>query len=457
MSAPSTIIYQVLTRLWGRGLFQSFDKASFDYFKSLGVTHIWYTGIIRHASGKDFVKGNPGCPYSISDYYDVNPYLAKDPGRRIDEFRNLVRRTHRAGLKVLIDFIPNHVSRDYCDERGGIARCGYFDYDWSDTDKIDYNAPGTWEKMRDILLYWLGMGVDGFRCDMIELVPRDFFHWVTAQIREQYPECMFIGEAYDRGNYRNFIEYAGFELLYDKSGIYDTLKSIVTEHTGAESISWNWQFLGDLQPHMLNFLENHDEVRLASHEFAGTPERGYSSLAVASLLNTAPFMLYFGQELGEDAYGEGNCRTSIFNWTTVNSFRSPNKSVLSRYRECLALSKRPAFAVGNIHDLGYCSSFDRSRYFAWLRYCEPSSSSAFTCDAISGSDGEAYLVVASFSETEEAVCVHIPGHLPLAPLSSSETAFPSCGDAQYLIRDDGFDVTVEVKPYDFTVLKLRLK
>ena len=176
MSAPSTIIYQVLTRLWGRGLFQSFDKASFDYFKSLGVTHIWYTGIIRHASGKDFVKGNPGCPYSISDYFDVNPYLAKDPGRRIDEFRNLVRRTHRAGLKVLIDFIPNHVSRDYCDERGGIARCGYFDYDWSDTDKIDYNAPGTWEKMRDILLYWLGMGVDGFRCDMIELVPRDFFH-----------------------------------------------------------------------------------------------------------------------------------------------------------------------------------------------------------------------------------------------------------------------------------------
>jgi len=409
---PKAIIYQVLKRLWNEGRFSSFGKASFDYIKSLGVSHIWYTGVVRHATGKPFVKGDPGCPYSISDYYDVNPYLADDAEKRMVEFRDLVARTHEAGLKVIIDFIPNHVSRDYSDSHGGIPTCGYCDYDWTDTDKIDYHAPGTWDRMHDIIFHWLDMGVDGFRCDMVELVPKDFFHWITGEVRKQYPETVFIAEVYNRDNYREFVDYAGFDLLYDKSGVYDILKSIVMHGSTAEALTWNWQFLGDKQENMLNFLENHDEVRLASREFAQSPGKGYSALAVAALFNTASFMLNFGQELGEDASNEANCRTSIFSWTTVNSFKSANLEVLSRYREVLHYAVLPAFASGQVHDLGYCSPFDRSKFFAWLRYDE----------------NDTYLVVASFYQEESDVTVRLP---------HSDT-----------------DVTVHVRPYDYSITRI---
>ena len=118
------IIYQILPRLWGNGTMSCCDKATLDYLRSLGVDYVWYTGIPRHATGKDFVKGDPGCPYAVSDWLDVNPYLADDPAERMVEFSSLVERTHAAGLKVLIDYIPNHVARDYS---GRIVH-----YDWCD-------------------------------------------------------------------------------------------------------------------------------------------------------------------------------------------------------------------------------------------------------------------------------------------------------------------------------------
>ena len=175
-------VYQVLPRLWGNGTFSSFDVQAFDYLKSLGVSHVWYTGVIRHASGKDFVKGNAGSPYAISDYYDVNPYLADDEACRMQEFEALVARTHDAGLKVLIDFVPNHVARDY--DRSALPLFDWCDYDWTDTLKIDYNAPGAWDKMYGIVRFWAMKGVDGMRCDMVELVPPEFFKWLIANNKD---------------------------------------------------------------------------------------------------------------------------------------------------------------------------------------------------------------------------------------------------------------------------------
>ena len=133
------IIYQMLPRLWGNdkvrpkkngtledngtGKFSDIDTATLEYLKWLGCSHVWYTGILRHAtqateegcipSHPQFVKGKAGSPYAICDYYDVNPYLADDPQKRIEEFEALVERSHAAGLKVIMDYVPNHVSRDY--------------------------------------------------------------------------------------------------------------------------------------------------------------------------------------------------------------------------------------------------------------------------------------------------------------------------------------------------------
>ena len=356
------IIYQLLPRLWANGKFSGIDAESLDYLKGLGADSIWFTGIIRHATRKkdegcrpshpQIVKGEAGSPYAITDYYDVNPYLADDPDNRMQEFLQLVERTHQHGLKVILDFVPNHVARDYNSRSAptGVRSLGvgddtsvhwspkndFFYYpgeplrlpepfngpgyyenpakasgncfspspsitDWYETIKINYCDfhTGTWDKMYDIVRFWALKGVDGFRCDMVELVPPAFMQWLIARIKAEFPHVRFIAEVYGKEKYRMYVDEVGFDLLYDKSGLYDTVRAVTCDGFTARALTWNWQFLGDLQPRMLNFLENHDEQRIASDFFAGSAEAGFAALGVSLLLNTASFMLYFGQEIGE--------------------------------------------------------------------------------------------------------------------------------------------------------------
>ena len=470
----------MLPRLWGRGKFESIDAASLEYIRGLGVDYIWYTGIIRHATRKadegcrpshpQIVKGEAGSPYAITDYYDVNPYLATNPDARMEEFLQLVKRSHRHGLKVILDFVPNHVARDYQSHMPGVHSlgadddtsvhwspendffyypgeplrlpepyngAGYFEYpakasgncfspspglgDWYETIKINYCDfhTRTWDKMYAIVHYWALKGVDGFRCDMVELVPPEFTKWLIAKIKLEFPHIIFIAEVYEKEKYRMYVDEVGFDLLYDKSGLYDTVRAVTCDGLTARALTWNWQFLGDLQPRMLDFLENHDEQRVASDFFAGSAEAGYAALGVSLLLNTAPFMLYFGQEIGErgmddEPFSGVNGRTSIFDWWTVESLQAlrqyidnkrkglnaPQKAVLKRYREALDLAKRPAFAEGRTFDLCYCQGdgFDPDRHFAFLR----------------ADEAETWLVIANFGPAAE-ITVRIPAEAGTEP------------------------------------------
>ena len=458
----------MLPRLWANGRFSGIDKPTLYYLKNtLGADYLWCTGIIRHAtltsdrgctpSHPQIVKGDAGSPYAITDYYDVNPYLADDPSRRMEEFRALVDRVHGAGLKLLIDFVPNHVARDNVnlgqDDDKTIhwtPENDFFYYpgeplklpetakgkpfyenpakasgnaftsapginDWYETVKInycDFYTP-TWDKMLQIVRFWASLGVDGFRCDMVELVPWQFMRWLIASIRKEYPEALFVAEVYEKEKYRMYVQEVGFDLLYDKSGLYDTLRAVTCSNASAKGITWNWQFLGDLQPHMLNFLENHDEQRVASDFFCGSAEGGYAALAVSLLLNQAPFMLYFGQETGErgmdaEGFSGRDGRTSIFDWCTVDSLerlykwiqqpgkglQPHEKAVLGRYRQLLDLKGTPAFAQGKTFDLCYCQdgAFNPDHHYAWLR-----------------SDGKnSWLLVSNFSDREEELTLRIP-------------------------------------------------
>ena len=467
------IIYQLLPRLWGNGKFSSIDTGSFLYWKGLGVHYVWYTGIIRHASvssGEKVVKGEAGSPYAITDYYDVNPYMADVPERRMEEFEDLVKRTHEAGLKCIVDFVPNHVAREY---RGTLGKSDdtsvhwapendFFYYpgealrlpinpkgyeempakasgncftptpginDWWETVKLNYCDfhTGTWDKMRDIVRFWAAKGVDGFRCDMVELVPPQFMQWLIRSIKAEFPSVIFVAEVYQKEKYRMYVEEVGFDFLYDKCGLYDTLRAVTCSGASAKGISWNWQFLGDLQPHMLNFLENHDEQRVASDFFCGSAQAGYAALAVSALLNDAPFMLYFGQEAGErgmqaEGFSGLDGRTSIFDWCTVPALEHPDESVRKRYREVLALAGKPAFAEGRTFDLCYCQDdgrFDKDRHFAWLR-----------------SDGrQTFLVAANFGPAAEFT-VRIPAEA-----------------REYLgVRPERTEYTLNVNERDFQVL-----
>ncbi len=405
-----TLIYQMLPRLWGEGRMSSVDDATLDYLQGLGISHLWCTGIIRHSTGKPFVKGDAGSPYAISDYYDVNPYLADVPSRRISEFRSLVSRVHSHRLKLIIDFVPNHVGCDYSDKHGGIPLCGWHDYDWTDTVKIDYSAPGTWEAMYGIVRFWASKGVDGFRCDMVELVPPEFMRWLIARVKEEFPEVIFIAEVYRKESYRKYIDEVRFDFLYDKSGLYDVLRDIIAGHGSARAITWNWQFLQDLQPHMLNFLENHDEQRLASRWFAGRPDC-FAALCASLMLNTAPFMLYFGQETGVDASEGHEGRTSIFNFARPESLQrlyshvhgqasltAEEAAVLASYRSALQLAASPCVSEGLTFDLCYCQpaddGFDPDRHFAFLRH----------------TDSETMLFCCNFSDSEARLRIRIPEH-----------------------------------------------
>lgn len=504
------IIYQMLPRLWGNiggknikngtlkdngcGKFSSIDTISLEYLRSLGVSHVWYTGIIRHAtaedsdgctpSSADWVKGRAGSPYSITDYYDVNPYLADEPENRMEEFHKLVERTHAAGLKVIIDFVPNHVARDYGRFAAahpaptGMAALGesddksvhwkdsndFFYYpgiplalpiqdqtymempamasgnsytsspgvnDWYDTIKLNYcdSHTETWEKMYDIVNFWARQGVDGFRCDMVELVPQAFFKWLISRIKKDRPNLLFVAEVYQKTLYSKYIREIGFDLLYDKSGIYDTLRAIVEKNAkdsgvpvedwqSAKRITWNWQSLGDLQPYMLNFLENHDEQRFASDFFGCDARNSYAALYTALYMNNAPFMLYAGEEVGErgmdnEGFSGRDGRTSIFDWWAPSSLTRLYKyihgekkaltpeeeTMLDTYRKALKFAAEDnAVSKGTFYDLCYCNyasdGFNPDRHFAFLRDFED----------------ETLLIVCNFSKNDADMKISIPEH-----------------------------------------------
>ena len=500
------IIYQILPRLFGNrtstplpngtiiengcGKFNDFDIKALRRIKSLGCTHVWFTGVIRHATKTDYtaygipkqteqvVKGNAGSPYAIADYYDVDPDLAVDVDGRMEEWEDLVSRVHKCGLSVVLDFVPNHVAREYksiCRPKG-VADLGENDdknlhfsilnnfyycwgqpfdtgslphdcgkeyvesparatgndcfsnrpgmNDWYETVKLNYGidycdaggrsehfspVPDTWKKMTDILLFWASKGIDAFRCDMAEMVPSAFWSWATARVREKYPEVKFIGEVYNPSLYREYIS-SGFDYLYDKVGMYDCIRDVICGNRKPKDITVQWQSTDDIKTHMLYFLENHDEHRVASRFFAGNGLKGLPGLVVSAFMNSSPFMLYAGQEYGEEAKdAEGfsglDGRTTIFDYWSVESLRKGyydrkklsvgQKELENAYSVVLNLANNEAaIREGDFYDLMYVNGSVGDDVFAFLRK----------------KDKELILVVANFSDRMDMFNIVIPSH-----------------------------------------------
>ena len=478
------VIYQLLPRLFsntcetcvpngdieqnGVGKLNDITPRVLKSIKDLGVTHVWYTGVIEHAHATDYsqygivrdnpyvVKGKAGSPYAISDYYDIDPDIAVDVPDRMEEFENLVKRTHDAGLKVIIDFVPNHVARRYhsdvkpsgIEDFGvnddntyffspkndfyyiprqkfspsiylGEGEAAYTEFpakasgndcftafpsqnDWYETVKLNYGVdygdgsrhfepiPPVWFKMLNVLRYWASKGIDGFRCDMAFMVPTEFWKWAIPNVREKYPEILFIAEIYDVGLYREFIN-VGFDYLYDKANLYDTLRGIQCSQVSAAQITNCWQAVDGIGDKMLNFLENHDEQRFASMQFAGNADLVTPSLIVSSTISTGPVMIYMGQELGEKAAeAEGfsglDGRTTIFDYWSVPTLRrwynegKPGISKLTKQEKSLRklystilniCNTESAISSGMFFDLMYVNynngKFNPHRQFAYLR------------------------------------------------------------------------------------------
>ena len=505
MSNDKIIIYQLLPRLYGNrnttrkengsiadngcGKFNDLTTSVLKSIQQKGVSHIWFTGVIRHATKTDYtahgipanhpaiVKGNAGSPYAITDYYDVDPDLAEDVDNRMAEFEALVSRARKARLGVIIDFVPNHVARQYaslCKPKGvkdlgaddnrdhgfnpqnnfyycpGCSFEPYLDLyagtaepyheepakatgndhfdnkpgqnDWYETVKLNYGVdyyaggigyfnpvPDTWFKMRDILLFWASKGIQGVRCDMAEMVPVEFWRWAIAEVRRQYPDYLFIGEVYNPALYRQYVE-AGFTYLYDKVGMYDTLRDIIAGGS-ATRITSAWQSTDDIADHMLYFLENHDEQRIASQFFAGDAFKAVPAFVVSTLFRSCPYMHYFAQEYGEkgmDKEGFSGCdgRTTIFDYWSVDTMcradegklTDDEKALADIYSRIMNFARTDKTVSGQSYDLMYANphsaSFNPDRQYAFLRR----------------SGRQLLVVVVNFDSLDRNIKLNIPEH-----------------------------------------------
>lgn len=553
-------IYQIFTRLYGAcqpannlpngtiadngvAKFNEFTADTLQRIKDYGFTHVWFTGVLEHATQTDYtrygihldhpwiVKGRAGSPYAIKDYFDVDPDLAEDVPNRMAEFEALLERTHKAGLKFVIDFVPNHVARSYHSdvapkgfedlgagddeelaftprnnfyycwgeplhtenfieaEQGGVP---YLEFpakatgndvfhawpnrnDWYETVKlnygVDYNGggtqhfdpiPSTWQKMTDILLFWASKGVDAFRCDMAEMVPVAFWHYAIAQVKAKY-DVQFIAEVYNPNEYRNYIHHGGFDYLYDKVGLYDTLRAVICQHTSAAAITNAWQNTDDIKEHMLYFLENHDEQRIASDFFCGDAQKAIPGLVVAACMGNNPLMIYAGQEIGEkgmdaEGFSGKDGRTTIFDYWSVPSLRklssishslksknSPNLvltgkelSLYQDYQHILRLrNENQALSEGLFYDLMYVNydgteGFDCHRQYAFLRKTKD----------------ELLFCVANFSDNAIKCGVRIPAH------AFDFLSIPS-GEYSAIDLISGVESTIALFPEACTQIKVR--
>ena len=527
------IIYQIFTRLFGNrnvtrkvdgtiaengcGKLADFTPKVLKDIAAMGVSHVWYTGIIRHATQTDYskygiprqhpavVKGKAGSPYAITDYYDVDPDLAVNVDERMQEFEQLVERTHAAGLKMVIDFVPNHVARQYhsvCKPQGvvdlgadddpqqgfnpqnnfyycpGERFTPFFDLyqgekeayieepakatgndhfdnapsktDWYETVKLNYGVdyyagrigyfdpiPDTWYKMTEILLFWASKGVDAFRCDMAEMVPAEFWRFATKTVREDFPDIKFIGEVYNPYDYRRYL-LNGFDWLYDKVGMYDTMRSVICHHAPTSAISNAWQQTDDIREHMLYFLENHDEQRIASDFFAADGRKGVPAMIASVLMQQNPFMLYAGEEYGErgmdrEGFSGNDGRTTIFDYWSVDTLcRAAQKKLTADEQQLFDIHKKTmliarkekAVSDGAFFDLMYVNGH-LQRQYAFLRKA----------------DNDLLLVVANFDDQDVDVDVNLPAHafdyLKIKECTAMATDLLTKDKQSMMLRPDG--------------------
>lgn len=540
-------VYQVLPRLFdnknstkkphgtleenGCGKLVNFNRDALKAIRDLGCTHVWYTGVLEHATKSSFegipsdhpatVKGEAGSPYAIKDYYDIAPSLATMVPHRLLEFDDLVTRSHEAGLGVIIDFVPNHVARQYHSDshprhvqdlgaQDDVSKhfdpnnnfyylpnetvrldfdqtneepYHYYEHpamatgndlfsahptrnDWYETVKLNYGVdylagrreyfdpiPNTWQKMLEILTFWAARGVDGFRCDMAEMVPVAFWRWATEQMKRSFPDLIFIGEVYQPGLYVTFSE-AGFDYLYNKVGLYDYLIEVLKGRQSARNLTHVWQAQDPrLQGRMLNFMENHDEQRLASDYIAGSGRRAFPAMAVSALVSNDGILTYFGQELGErgmesEGFSGQDGRTTIFDYWSLDSIQAwsgedskfrgdglddEQRSLRNLYERLLnAAIHRRSFSEGGFHDLMYANPQLPDDTYAFLRAAE----------------GEVSLVVANFSNDERTMEVTLPKHafeslhIPSGQVWQMEELLTGGESVAALSEDEGLCLTI---------------
>lgn len=322
-----------------------------DRIKDLGVDVIYLLPV--HPIGKTSRKGSHGSPYSIVNYLEIH----EDIGSMAD-FDLLVKEAHQRGLKVMMDIVFNHTSRDsilvkkqpswfYRNSKGELAnRVG----DWSDITDLDFGKRPVWDYLIDVLKFWAHK-IDGFRCDVAPLLPLDFWLEARTQVDLINPNLIWLSESVHPGFIKYLRDmgfdchsdsemYQAFDILYDYD-IYEDMNAYLEDPK--KLTIWMDSLDRQETTYPKNYIklrsfENHDQKRLRSKT---RDENHFKQMVALSFFLKGSAFMYAGME-HQDHHQPSLFEIDEVNWNSALSLE-PFFSRLAKYK------KQPIFVYGNFH------------------------------------------------------------------------------------------------------------
>jgi len=297
--ARGSTIYEINVRQYSASGKFAAVTADLPRLKSLGVDILWLMPI--HPIGEQNRKGSLGSYYAAKDYMAVNPEFGTEK-----DFSDLVTAAHAQGLRVILDWVPNHVSPDnaltrtnpgffWRDDKGDLTPP--HGTDWTDVVQFDFDAPGLLDYQASVLLHWVKeFGVDGFRCDVAWGLPTPFWNEVTKRVRAVKPDAFFLAEAELPQH-----QVAAFNLSYGFD-LHHAMNEVAQGKRSASGIDEAYAKIRAQFPHggaLMVFTSSHDENSWAGTEF-DRMGAGYAPFAVLTFLLDGVPMIYNGQEVGLD-------------------------------------------------------------------------------------------------------------------------------------------------------------
>lgn len=359
-SAPwisSAVIYELNPRTFSpEGNFRGIE-ARLDSLKRLGIDVIWLMPI--YPTGEKLKKGTLGSPYSVRDYYAINPAYGT-----AEDLKRLVREAHARGLKIILDTVPNHTSWDNAllrdksfymrDAQGNVISPNA---DWDDVAGLDYTNPKVREYMDGVYKYWLKeFDLDGFRCDVAFMPPVEFWVNLRTQLDAIKPDTLMLAEA----NVPQLLEKA-FDLDYAWP-FHSTLTEVFENGAPAEALRKNWLEQRARYPvgaMEMRFSDDHDEKRA----IARFGERGaLAASALVFTLDGVP-LLYNGMEAGDVTESGG---PAMFEPQKVLWQIADRRPEFARfYPEMIALRRaHPALQQG---ETAWLDNSDPARLLSYVR------------------------------------------------------------------------------------------
>ena len=332
--SKDAVIYEVNTRQFTpEGTFSAFAK-HLPRLQELGVEILWFMPV--HPIGEVDRKGTLGSYYSIKDYKAVNPEFGT-----FEDFKMVVDEAHKLGIKVIIDWVANHTSRDavWTTEHpdwyviDSVTNKPVAPFDWTDVAKLDYSKTDMREAMTEAMLYWVKeAGIDGFRCDVAAEVPVDFWESTVTRLREVQPELFMLAEGESPE-----LQHKAFNMYYSWT-FHHIMNNMAQGKSNLDSLR---SYLSKgmsrfpLNTVSMNFTSNHDENSWNGTEFERLGNHAKQMAALTFVMPGMP-LIYNGQEAGFNRRLQFFEKDSI-SWTGDKSYEELYKNLIALKKENRAL------------------------------------------------------------------------------------------------------------------------